>query len=489
MMSRRLVYTMAGALALLSVLSFLTVLPPLGEFCLQAIAIVFLCMLLYYAHVADVLLGVDSRQATMTLIASCLVLSVRPVVEALRAPLGEGFLSTLLMTIGTNIDDAFIFALGTVLFLILAISFTLRYKPRSPSVMAMLGEKGRLKHLDHFAVRAILTFFVIVAFYILVFDIILQWAGIIASSATIVVLLAWLVDSIVRPGTSIATAKKFVMSIENIDEKLFGSVVTLFHDRTTVLFGIAALLVFYPLSDLGSFIVPYVTNIPNTFIASLDALTHTPLSILSYEAFMAKGVAQGVFVSLASVLNAVAAIMVLFLPALYWYRMFRKRTLALSPLASALLVAGAVCFLLTPAFTLGRLGDTTDMVGVDIGTRSLAADPVMWSVIAAVVAGAIVLVLAHRFTVATSLASIGLTLVFLARYMALYFTDVWAELLDGALAFLHTPSVGGYLAGFLFLSFLTISIIFYIGAIAVYFYEIWVTLWHEHHQKKRTWLH
>ncbi|MEK6822316.1 MAG: hypothetical protein AABY13_00685, partial [Nanoarchaeota archaeon] len=423
--SKLAVYIMAGVLALLSVLSFLTVLPPLGEFVLRAFAIVFLCILLYYTKIADVLFGVDNKPVTLAIIASCLLLSVRPIIEGLLAPLPSGFLYTLLLSISNSISDVTTYAVGTVVFAVLAVVVTLTITPRAPSVLAMMGEQGRIKRLDGYAIRSVLVFFVLAGFYILVFDIILQWAGIIASSATIIAIIAWLLHTILHPGSAGTTLRKFVLFIESIDESIFGNVVRLFHDRTTVLFGIAALLAFYPLSDLGVFLIPYITNIPNTLSSTFTLGTHTPLAALAYDAFNA-GYVQGTFASVAYILNALAAVIVLFLPALYWYRMFRKRTLTLTPIASAIFLAGATCFLLAPAFTLGRLSTTdTNLVGVDIMTRPLAGSPIVAAVLFALCVGAATYLLARRFTVQLSLAAIALTLVFLARYMMLYFLDVW----------------------------------------------------------------
>jgi predicted membrane protein len=73
--------------------------------------------------------------------------------------------------------------------------------------------------------------------------------------------------------------------------------------------------------------------------------------------------------------------------------------------------------------------------------------------------------------------------------MLLYFTDVWSDLVSEAISFLQTPALLSFIAGFLFIAFLALSALFYIGALAVYVYEIWVSLWHEHHERTRKWQH
>ena len=484
--SRLFVAIVLGALVLLSMLAFLTLLPPQGEFLLRTLSIVFMCFVIYRVGLTRVMFGTEKRVLDLCIILSCLFLSAGPVLDFLVAPGEGGIVGTVLSALANSIDYATIYAVGTIFLGLLAVVLATSIEVDSPSVMSMLGEKGRPKHLDGYAIRTLVSFVLLVAFYIVVFDITLQWWSVITDTISILVIVISLAVAMMRGSTARLSFDRFLLYIESIDHKYYTKLVKLFHAPGTVLFGVAALLVFYPLSDLGVYLVPYVTNIPNITFQALGSVGHTPLVVFAYGIFVAKGTVMGVFASAAYVLNALAMIMALLLPALFWYRMFMKKTLTLSPLASAAFVAGVVCFLIAPGFSIGRLSENGgQMVGVDIKTNDIGDAPVMVAVLVSLAAGALVWLFARRFPLQLSLVVIGSVMAFLARYMMLYFSDVWSDMLKDALLFFHQLSVSGFLAGFLFICFLAVSVIFYVGSIAAYFYEVWVSLWHEAAHSRR----
>jgi hypothetical protein len=360
---------------------------------------------------------------------------------------------------------------------------------RAPSVLAMLGENGRATGPRRI-VRAAVIFVVLVAFHVLIFDITLQWWNLIIGTAFIIVALGLLIISVVNQRRINLSVKRFLLIIENFEHFLYEHFVGLFQSRRTLLFGIAALLVLYPLSDLAAYLIPYATNIMNSGYDALFAMpNHLPLAPLAYRAF-AIGQTEGILATLVYGLNAIALMLGLMLPAVFWYRMFRKRTLTLSPAAIGTACASAVCFVMAPVFAFGRLSLTgLPFVGVDIMTQEIPIAGLGLVLGIALVVGVLAYLLARRYSTPLSFVVITLALAFFGRYMLLYFTDVWSDLVTEAIGFLQTPALLSFIAGFLFIAFLALSALFYIGALAVYVYEIWVSLWHEHHQRQRKWQH
>jgi hypothetical protein len=486
--ARLFVAAVLGTLVILSMLAFLTILPPKGEFLLRTLSIIFMCFVIYRAGLTRAIFGTESQHLDLVIIGTCVFLSLMPVINFLVAPGEGGIVAIVLSALVNSLDYTTIYAIGTGLLLILAVVLALHLPVKSPSVMSMLGEKDHPKHPDGFAIRTLLSFVILVAFYIVMFDITLQWWGVITDTASILFIVTGLGIAMMRGSTSHISFSKFLLYLEGLDNKYYNKLIGLFHAPTTVLFGIAGLLVFYPLSDLGVFLVPYVTNIPNAIFQALSPQTHIPLSVLAYDVFAQNGITSGTFATLAYVLCAIAAIMALFLPAFFWYRAFMKRTLTLSPLISSLFIAGVTCFLIAPAFGMQALSSTNaQLVGVDITSNSLVNSPVIAAVLLAIVTGTITWLLARRFPHLFSLIIILAVIIFLGRYMTLYFGDVWSDLLSNALTFLHTATVNSFLSGFLFLCFLAISAIFYAGAIVVYCYEIGMSVWVEHHKEVKKW--
>jgi len=489
MNAKHVVLLLLGIITLLSVLSFLQLLPVGGEFVLRVLGITFMFYVLYRARIMYVIFGEERRWANVLLLGTCALASARTLVSALTEPSFDNLVTVVLEALTASIDDATMYAIAGVLFLCLGALFASRLHVRKPSVMAMIGESGLPRTPYQSIVRTILIAILLSAFYIVVFDITLQWWGVILQTASIVIIVGILIGQTLRHPKARISLGDFLLAIEDIDSFYYTKLVRLMHSRATILFGVAALLVFFPLSDLGVFLVPYTLNVPNGAFEQLaEPRLHSPLSALAYESALALGGVEAAAAVVAYVLNAVGAIMVLLLPALLWLRMFRKRTLTLSPLGSAVFIACALCFLLAPAFALERLSETTTtMVGVDIQTRPLTDQPVVAAVLISVAAGIVTYLLARRLTVLVSLVVVLLSLAFLARYVLLYFTDVWNDLLQNALVFLNGAGSVNFIAGALFLSFLAMSVLFYVGALASYLYEVWVSLWHEHHVGKRHW--
>ena len=122
-------------------------------------------------------------------------------------------------------------------------------------------------------------------------------------------------------------------------------------------------------------------------------------------------------------------------------------------------------------------------------TQEIPVTGLLLTLVISAVVGVAGYLLGKRYATQLSLLAIALTLAFFGRYMLLYFTDTWSDLVSSAIFFLQTGGLAGLMSGFLFIAFLALSALFYIGALAVYVYEIWVSLWHEHNKSERTWHH
>jgi hypothetical protein len=483
-----IIYSLIGLLGLLSATSYLALLPTAAEFVMHALSIFFIGLMLYRAKLSWVLFGEERTNVTLAIIGVSMLMSVKTILVTLINTTPGGFIQLLLEATQASIGDVGLYALSALLFVVLSVWLSgLRVK--SPSVLDMLGEEGVVTGAKRI-VRAAVIFVTLVAFHVLIFDITLQWWSLIIGTAFIIIAMGLLVLNIVQHEHYNISFKRFLLIIENFEHFIYGHFSALFHKRSTLLFGIAALLVLYPLSDLAAYVIPYVTNIMNSGYSDLFSLpNHLPLAPLAYRAFAA-GRDVGILASLVYGLNAIAIFLGLCLPALFWYRMFRKRTLTLSPIASGVALTAAACAVLAPAFELGRLSLAgLPLVGVDIMTQEVPASGLLLVLALSAAVGMVTYLAAKRYPTQASFVVIALTLAFFGRYMLIYFADVWSELIGAAILFLQQGNLIGFIAGFMFIAFLALSTLFYIGALAVYVYEIWVSLWHEHHESERAYHH
>ena len=372
---------------------------------------------------------------------------------------------------------------GLVMLLVLAFLVVRRAAGR-PSLLDVLRNAGPPPDSHRkLCARAMLVFLLLVFFYVAVFNLTMEWLALAIDAPLIVVaiffyLMVWLKHH------RRFNAEGFIYRVGSFGEGFYRRFISLFHSRDGLLLGISGMLVLHLLTDLGVFMVPYLTGLTDTMYLGELGAGHMPVlsinDLFSAEKesllFIDLAASSGIYASASLVflyfMNLIGMVTAFLGPALIWYLAFVRRPMALSRSLLGLFYGSMLCLLLVPAFSLGRISSGS-LVGVDVQTHSVAAQglPVEWVALASLACIASVY-LASRNSFLERLAARGavlIVLLFFAAYIYNYFVDI--------IRYYYSSLAALYAAGELVFAsclglMLAATVVFYAGGLVAYTVEL-----------------
>ncbi len=375
-------------------------------------------------------------------------------------------------------------AAGFVMLLALTIYFVARIRIRGPSLMNIIEEEGEPpKNLGKFAVRLAIIFLLLNFFYIAVFNLTLEWLGFAVDAPILMIaiffyLLVWL-----KHHKRFST-ESIIYKVGNFGQDFYMKFIELFQTRRGLLLGLSGMLVLHMLTDIGNFILPYVTGLyPPLYFQELGA-GHSPIfsigglfgigaaSLYHADLSMVSGIGEYVKVTYLYAANVISILLIFAAPAVIWYAIFRKREVDVPGYVLAAFFGSFVCSIAAPAFSMGRINSPL-LVGVDITTHSIinsllypATSVVAVSVI--VFAASLAISYSERHKPKLIIAALLVSFYFFGRYIYYFFIDTgsyYVRIVAGNL------NNGEYFLGFYLFIFLALTIIFYSGGFFSFIYE------------------
>jgi len=245
-------------------------------------------------------------------------------------------------------------------------------------------------HIDTkpWIVRFVSITLLLFSFSLLVFDLVLEWLGIAIESLLIMLAIGAYLFLIVKKHKHFS-ADNLIYRIGNFAENFEEHFLKFFHDKAHVFLGITGLLVLHLLTDISTFLIPYIFGLSNSFYFNI--LGHEPL-LAQYLADIS--LANPIVVSLAYVFNVVGVFMLLILPAYMWYEVYSNNVHMLPKWLTSLTLSSILVILVSPLFKFTSLNHP-QLVGVDIVGLSVVTPQLTASVIGAVVLFVGLLALAH----------------------------------------------------------------------------------------------
>lgn len=405
-------------------------------------------------------------------------------IGALLQPYGQnGMVFQLYNTLVHNaaaIEQA-AFIAGAVAVILLVLIAAFRFRVQERSVLQVIHEGGPLKDAGHAAMRVVSVFLVTSAYFILFFNLLSEWLAIAIDAPLAMAGIAIYLFAAFRfhrlTHRNVET-DDLLTRIGGFGNDFVKSFAGLFTEKRTVFLGLSGLLVLHLLTDIGTFVIPYITGLQDPLYFGHLGPGHEPLTTLIAAAW---GGPERVAVLLLYILNAVGIVALLGLPAYIWYKTFRIRNAEkeghrhhpqLPGWSIAVLLSGIGGFLAAPAFRMTSITGST-IIGVDLQTMPIAAaEP---AVVAALILGGAIIVLALSFLrrireylmaalFVTSLIFLGVySYHFFMATCIYYIREGWTMLIAGTATSL-------FIAAWLFL-FFTINILFYAFGFFGFLYE------------------
>jgi len=378
---------------------------------------------------------------------------------------------------------------GFSILLILSIFFSIRFYFSEKSVLGVLHEEGPPK-ASKFLFRFILTFIVLNAFSAFIFKLLLEWFGWAVDAPLLVIGLSYWVYLNIKHYLMTGKLFRFYMFLEhvsNFGEKFLKNFISLFHYKNTFYIGFIGLLIFHSLTDVGAFIIPYITGIEHSFYGSIHSLqNHTPLFFGAGNLFINDiqylYSSKDIIVLLAGyILNIFAIVFLMLLPAYFWYSLYKNKNISLKIIMSVIFAISLTFFLLSPCFSIDRIepGNNNDsesslLMGVDIKTNSLldGGSRIVDSLSLSLLAGFIVFAFSQNIRIKKFIDKtiIFLSMVLFGVYTYNYFISIYQYLIQGLKIIINSNQY--FLAAIVFIDLFLIFILYFPGYIIFFYYVL-----------------
>jgi hypothetical protein len=355
------------------------------------------------------------------------------------------------------------------------------------SVLGVMHEEGPpTRRFLKTTIRFLLVLIVLNAFSLFVFNLLLEWMGWAVDAPLLVVALAYYVFLAVKHyfltgrGYNLI---EFLEQVENFSESFAKRFVELFHDRQTFYIGFVGLLVFHILTDIGTFLIPYVTGLERQLYGSLhEVVGHSPLfvgegALLVRDAATLSLPDLGLLLSV-YILNVIAILSFMLAPVYLWYCLYTGTRIRWGTTFVVLFGISCTVFLITPTFNLAPMAASAAhgdiMMGVDMTTHSIfeSGRSVITSLAIGLFVGIILLLLSlHGSTRAVASRAVLVTLMTLfAFYTAYYFISIYHF---SMLQISSVISQGSHYMTAIVFTYFFLTFILYICGYILFAYLLW----------------
>jgi hypothetical protein len=377
-------------LILLNVFDFFSMLPEDISFVKEILSIVLMASLFYHVGITWLFFGAKADESSgvvknwfvnLVIVFSYLAFLAKNVVS-ITSEAGSQIFSGIFLffsTFGVQIERiSFYFGAVMLLLVSLYLAFFSVVHERSFLGNIHVG-KSRF-------VKFIAIFLALNAFYILVFDLVMEWLAVAVDNTLIVSAIFVYLFFIVRHHRKFS-ADNFIYKIGSFSERFYEHAIRFFHDKQHIFLGISGLLVLHLITEISNFILPYIFN--RTSSMYFEMLGHRAL----YSLWAESAVSSPVFVSFAYVFNIASLFMLMLMPAFIWHELYVNKKEGIPCWLLALFFCALPSFFLAPAFSLvpitGGVMEKTGLVGVDIVANSISAQNLEMIIVLSLVFGAV----------------------------------------------------------------------------------------------------
>lgn len=464
---------------LLDVLGFMGKLPGDIEYIDKLIAFTALAYLFYRMSLTRILFGIDSNLFDLLIILSCsLLVSKNLVAYAWDAVSRTSMLQWFyyFMYVNSELVVKSTFIIGGMLLILVSLYFAIRFRIRVPclcDVFLSSYDRGLITFLKRFAV----IFFLLNFFFVAVFNLAVEWLGIIADDAITIVSIVYLIVIIVKHKERLS-AESWLFRVGEGAEKAYNSLTEMFQSKEKVMFGITAMLILHLLTDVSVFLFPYVTSFSEIrYFGELGAGHEPVLYHLINDFLQASATFDKMAVFWVYAANVICVFLLFLLPAYVWYHVYSDRPFSPNAALVSLFYSSLSAFIILPVFRFQKL-QTGSFVGVDILTNPIRDFGLIGFTLAAgliVLAVALVVCILNLF-LERVLFAVGIVIaqVFFIYYIFSFSTSAAAYYIISIANLIRMP--GSFTAVFIIfylLVFLCITFLFYTGGMLFFLYKTW----------------
>ncbi|MCF7799215.1 hypothetical protein K9M74_04910 [Candidatus Woesearchaeota archaeon] len=471
------------ALILLNIFDAIELLPPTLDYIKKIISWTALGVLLYKADIIKLFTGIKRPKLDTVLIIAYFLLIIKNLVAyASGSTTKNAFLQpfyTFLVNHSGLIERTGLL-IGTGLLVFVAVHLTLRAKIKKPSMLSILGEKETsVKSFKQASIRLTKVLFVIFMFFIVIFNLMMEWLAIAIDAPLLMIGLAFYVFFIVRHKNKFHP-ESFLAKFGEFGNTFYQDVIEHFKYKKTIFRALSGLLVLHLLTDALNFLWPFLFGINDPLYFNLLVTPHFSMYALLQSDFVQIGLLKGLSVIPLYLGNVFGLVMLLLLPGIVWTVLYKNKPFNIRKGFLGILASSFIIMLLAPVFRIQPLFNQS-LYGVDIIGKSAwqaaLLDPLAIITISFIV-GLGVFIFAQQKKRERKLIHLGIVI------MQLFFT-VYTILFFASIAIYYVNTIGylfmvnKLLLGILFIIFFICSIIFYVFALISFLLDT-----HRHGQEK-----
>ncbi len=458
---------------LLSVMDFFGFLPADMGYAKKIISWTLMGYLLYKASPTKIFFNNKKPHIDLILIVSYFLLIFKNmiVVAALNieeSDIFRGLYEILLQNAGLLETSAFHIGIG--LLMVISIYCAIMLPIKKPSLMHLIHEEGNpSKNIAKSLVRIAAIFSVFLAFFLVVFNLIMEWLAVAIDAPMIIIGISFYLFIVIRHYKKF-DVESLIFRIGEFGESFYKKFISLFHYKKTIYLGISGMLVLHLLTDIGNFILPYVTVFHENLYFQMGA-GHTALIPLLREQIQHLVPLEKASLVFIYILNVAAILFLLAAPAFLWYKVFKSSYIRINKPILSLFFSSLFAFVFAPVFEIKKIS-TAGLIGIDIITKPAnnLFFPSFFSLLlfcAAVYF--IIFYLSGYSKKLLVLSSILTSLLFFGVYVYLFFISVFEYYTASIIGLLRQSE---YLLIIYFAMFLMILLIFYAGGFFLWIYEL-----------------
>lgn len=413
----------------------------------------------------SVLFGVKNKQVDIIIILSYFLLIVKSMIGFARSAAEEAYyfkdFLEFLVEYKVMINTVSFYAGGLIL-LALSIYLALRYPIKKPSVLQILHQDGGVpKTISRFLWRFTTIFLSLIAFYVIVFNLMLEWLAMAVDTPLLMLAIFFYLFIVVRYHKHFS-AENIIYKLGSVGESFYEEFIQLFQKRRTVFLGLSGMLVLHLLTEVGIFIIPYIIGIRDDLYFSQLGTGHEYLYLHLQRDLAVSSTQTSMLLLWVFVFNILAMLFLLFLPAYLWYKLYEGRGIRVPNFLVALFYASVAVYVFAPMIVLKKLSGEV-LRGVDFMTQNALSGNVVLSVTSSIILGILV------YTAARKSHFLKEKLLLLATIMVDLFFAYYIYLFASSLIEYYSYTViqlfsqGHYFIPFFLALFMLITAVFYTG--------------------------
>lgn len=356
-------------LILLNIMDFFEILPADLDYIKKIISWAALGYLLYKASLTKIFFNNLHKHIDLLLILSYFMLIFKNII-LFSSGLIEEFVVFYdfqkFIVDNASLLELYSLIIGSSLILLIAVYSAFSITVKKPSLMHIIHEEGKPGNLRKILERVIVIYLVYIAFFVIVFNLMMEWLAIAIDAPLIMIGILFYLFIIIRHYEKF-NIDHLIYRIGEFGEKFYEKFISLFHYKKTILLGISGMLVLHLLTDALSFIISYIFIFKDTLYFSQLGLGHDALIPLFLEQVKNELPLEQFSLFFVYLLNTIGILFLLLLPSFFWYIAYTKKKFKISKLKISLILTSISVFLIAPIFQITRLTNKT-ILGVDIKT-------------------------------------------------------------------------------------------------------------------------